>query len=149
MKARSKFLVGGVVVLGTMSVLMWSSVSSASIPVMTPGMLQDRVKEQPNLRNRGVQVGATVVPRTVKEFPGGRELSFLVQYKGDTMPVHYRGIKPDTFTDSVDVQMEGRLDENGTFQATTLLTKCASRYENAPDGKGMSPYAKPAYPAGG
>jgi cytochrome c-type biogenesis protein CcmE len=30
--------------------------------------------------------------------------------------------------------VEGRLDASGTFQATTLLAKCASRYEEAPEG---------------
>ena len=45
----------------------------------------------------------------------------------------YRGITPDTFTDGVDVVVEGRLGRDNTFRATTLLAKCASRYENAPD----------------
>ena len=48
-------------------------------------------------------------------------------------PVVYRGVIPDTFTDSADVIVEGRLGRDGTFQATTLLAKCASRYESAPD----------------
>ena len=50
-----------------------------------------------------------------------------------TYPVRYRGIIPDTFTDSVDVVVEGRLHRDGVFQATVLTAKCASRYENAPD----------------
>ena len=29
--------------------------------------------------------------------------------------------------------VEGRLGRDGTFRATTLLAKCASRYENAPE----------------
>ena len=33
----------------------------------------------------------------------------------------------------VDVVVEGRLGRDGTFRATTLLAKCASRYENAPE----------------
>ena len=49
-----------------------------------------------------------------------------------TFPVVYRGIAPDTFTDSVDVVVSGRMGTDGTFQATELLAKCASRYENAP-----------------
>jgi cytochrome c-type biogenesis protein CcmE len=47
--------------------------------------------------------------------------------------VVYRGIIPDTFSDSVEVVVEGRLDSNGVFQATTLLAKCASRYEATPE----------------
>ena len=33
----------------------------------------------------------------------------------------------------MDVVVEGRMGTDGTFRATTLLAKCASRYENAPD----------------
>ncbi|MDQ8151089.1 MAG: cytochrome c maturation protein CcmE, partial [Gemmatimonadota bacterium] len=44
------------------------------------------------------------------------------------------GLIPDTFSDSVDVVVEGRLGEDGVFRATTLLAKCASRYEAAPEG---------------
>ena len=47
----------------------------------------------------------------------------------------YRGLPPDTFTDGVDVVLEGRLAHDGTFRATTVLAKCASRYENVPGGR--------------
>jgi cytochrome c-type biogenesis protein CcmE len=46
--------------------------------------------------------------------------------------VVYRGLAPDTFTDDVDVVVEGRLMPDGTFRATTLLAKCGSRYEGMP-----------------
>jgi cytochrome c-type biogenesis protein CcmE len=58
--------------------------------------------------------------------------------------VSYRGVIPDTFTDSVDVVVEGRYNRNGTFVATTLLAKCASRYENAPDKYQATPGYKAA-----
>ena len=51
-----------------------------------------------------------------------------------------------TFTDGVDVVVEGRLDANGTFQATTLLAKCASRYENAPEKYRETPGYQSATP---
>ena len=54
------------------------------------------------------------------------------------------GIIPDTFTDSVDVVVEGRYNREGTFVATTLLAKCASRYENAPDKYQSTPGYKAA-----
>ena len=67
--------------------------------------------------------------------PGGREYAFRVTDGAKVFPVVYRGIAPDTFTDGVDVVVEGRMDEDGTFRATTLLAKCASRYESAPGGE--------------
>ena len=55
-----------------------------------------------------------------------------------------KGIAPDTFTDGVDVVVEGRMATDGTFHATTLLAKCASRYENAPDKYKQTPGYKQA-----
>jgi cytochrome c-type biogenesis protein CcmE len=50
-----------------------------------------------------------------------------------TFPVEYRNALPGTFTDEVEVVLEGRLRSDGVFEATTLLTKCGSRYEAAPE----------------
>jgi cytochrome c-type biogenesis protein CcmE len=80
-----------------------------------------------------------VVNGTIVREPSGRSLSFKMTDGAQTYAVTYRGIAPDTFTDGVDVVVEGRLDANGTFQATTLLAKCASRYENAPDKYKQTP----------
>ena len=46
-----------------------------------------------------------------------------------SFPVHYQGPLPDTFEEGVDVVVEGRFTEAGVFEASTLLTKCGSRYE--------------------
>jgi cytochrome c-type biogenesis protein CcmE len=59
-------------------------------------------------------------------------MTFAVTDGAKTYQVSYRGIAPDTFTDGVDVVVEGRLAHDGTFRATTVLAKCASRYEDAP-----------------
>ena len=81
----------------------------------------------------GVKVGARVVPGSVQRAAGGKEYAFRVTDGSETIPVVYRGIAPDTFTDSVDVVVGGRMGTDGTFHATELLAKCASRYENAPE----------------
>ena len=54
------------------------------------------------------------------------------------LPVSYRGLVPDTFTDQQDIEVivEGRLGRDGVFQATDVLAKCGSRYESVPtDGE--------------
>jgi cytochrome c-type biogenesis protein CcmE len=78
-------------------------------------------------------MGARVVPGTIDRDASGRAVKFSVTDGAKVIPVSYRGVIPDTFTDSVDVVVEGRYHSDGTFVATTLLAKCASRYENAPD----------------
>jgi cytochrome c-type biogenesis protein CcmE len=51
--------------------------------------------------------------------------------KGDErqVRVQYEGVIPDMFQADREVVVEGQLDEAGVFQADTLLTKCASKYE--------------------
>lgn len=49
---------------------------------------------------------------------------------GRQLPVSYRGVVPDVFGPDVDVVVEGKLTTAGTFEATTLLAKCPSRYES-------------------
>jgi len=132
MKARTKFLIGGLLVLGPVGYLMASSIKETGVYYLTPTELAAKLASDSTFRDVGVKVGARVVPGSIQRDPGGREYAFRVTDGGQTFPVVYRGIAPDTFTDSVDVVVEGRMGRDGTFRATTLLAKCASRYENAP-----------------
>lgn len=149
MKARTKFLIGGALVLSTATYLMASSIQETATYYLTPGELAAKVAADPSFVETGVKVGARVVPGSIQRDPGGRSVTFRMTDGARTYPVEYRGIIPDTFTDSVDVVVEGRLGEDGTFRATTLLAKCASRYENAPTGApGGEPYRQtPGYRA--
>ena len=133
MKPRNKFLVGGLLILGSAGYLMASSIKETGQYYLTPGELAAKVKADPTFVENGVKVGARVVPGSIKRDPGGRSVSFQMTDGAQTYAVAYRGIAPDTFADGVDVIVEGRLQPDGTFRATTLLAKCASRYENAPE----------------
>ena len=133
MKARTKFLIGGAIVLSTSGYLMWTSIRDTATYYLTPTELATKVAGDSRFVERGVKVGARVVNGTIERDPSGRSLTFKMTDGAHTYAVNYRGIAPDTFTDGVDVVVEGKLGSDGTFHATTLLAKCASRYENAPD----------------
>jgi len=136
-KARTKFLIGGVVVLGAAGYLMATSITSTGVYYLTPTELSAKVAADSTFYRTGVKVGARVVPGSIRRVPGGRETTFQMTDGVKTYAVDYRGITPDTFTDSVDVVVEGRLSPDQTFRATTLLAKCASRYEDAPSKPGQ------------
>lgn len=148
--ARTKFLVGGALVLGTASYLMATSIQDTGVYYLTPTELASRLAADSGFRSVGVKVGARVVPGSIQRAPGGKEYAFTVTDGARVVPVVYRGIAPDTFTDGVDVVIEGRMGADGTFRATTLLAKCASRYENAPgEDPGREKYRQtPGYRAG-
>ena len=130
--ARTKFLIGGALVLGTAGYLMATSIKDTGMYYLTPSELSTKLAADPGFRNTGVKVGARVVPGSIQRVPGGKEYAFRMTDGTKVYPVVYRGIAPDTFTDAADVVVEGRMGEDGTFHATVLLAKCASRYENAP-----------------
>jgi cytochrome c-type biogenesis protein CcmE len=134
MHPRTKFLLGGAVVLGAAAVLMAGAIKDTGIYFLMPHELEAKVAQDPTIVGTGVKVGARVVPGSVQRDSSGRMVAFEMTDGRATYPVIYRGIIPDTFSDSVEVVVEGRLDASGTFQATTLLAKCASRYEEAPEG---------------
>src|SRR5207247_8778323 len=83
-------------------------------------------------QNVAITKGVLVEPRSIQRSAGCRQYAFHFTDGARVVPVLYRGLAPDTFTDGVDVVVEGRMGQDGTFHATTLLAKCASRYENAP-----------------
>ena len=146
MNARKRFLIGLLLVAGSAGYLMASSIRDTGMYYFTPTELAAKVAADPGMRGVGIKVGARVVPGSIERDPSGREVRFHATDGGHTYPVIYRGIAPDTFTDSADVIVEGRLDVSGTFQATVLLAKCASRFESAPDKYRDTPGYRAAAP---
>jgi cytochrome c-type biogenesis protein CcmE len=148
MKPRTKFLIGGAVIVGVAGYLMTTSIKATGQEYLTPTELATKMKADSSFANAGIKVGARVVPGTVQREPGGKQYAFKVTDGSYTFPVVYRGIAPDTFTDSVDVVVGGRMGRDGTFQATELLAKCASRYENAPKNPNAKYKETAGYKAG-
>jgi len=150
MKARFKFMLGAIAVLGSAGYLMASSIESTGQYFLTPQELAARTARDPGFYETGMKMGARVVPGSIVREPSGKRYTFRVTDGVKTYPVSYAGLAPDTFTDGVDVVVEGRLGRDGVFRATTLLAKCASRYENAPEGYKAAPdaYRRPAPGAG-
>jgi len=144
MKPRTKFLIGGALVIGTAGYLAASAIRDTGVYYLTPGELSAKTRTDPTFYETGVKVGARVVKGSIVRDPGGRQVAFKMTDGAETYNVVYRGITPDTFTDGVDVVVEGRLGRDNTFRATTLLAKCASRYENAPDKYKQTPGYKQA-----
>ena len=58
----------------------------------------------------------------------GSQLSFTATDGKASLPVVYSGSVPDLFQPGIQVVVEGRLSGDGVFHASTLLTKCPSRF---------------------
>jgi cytochrome c-type biogenesis protein CcmE len=132
MKARTRVLIGGALVVGTVGYLMASGIKDTGVYFLTPSELASRVTADPSFHNVGVKMGARVVHGSIQRDVASQTISFQVTDGTQRYPVVYRGLAPDTFTDDVDVVVEGRLMPDGTFHATSLLAKCGSKYEAVP-----------------
>jgi cytochrome c-type biogenesis protein CcmE len=136
MKKHGRFMVGLVGVAAVVTYLIWTGVSTTMVYYLTPVELMAKVQADPTFHDVGVKVSGQVVPGSYKRVQGELLHTFLVRDLGDesvTFPVEFRDALPDTFTDDVEVVLEGRLRDDGVFEATTLLTKCGSRYEASPE----------------
>ena len=132
MNAGAKFAIGAVLIVGAVGYLMASGVKQTGQFFLTPSELSQRVAADPSLYNLGMKVGARVVPGTVARDPAAQTLRFQITDGSARYPVVFHGLPPDTFTDSVEVVVEGRLQRDGVIYATDVLAKCGSRYEAVP-----------------
>lgn len=129
-------MVGLVGVAAAVTYLIWTGVSETMVYYMTPVELVERVEADPSFHDAGVKVGGMVVEGSYSRVEGELLHVFTVRDLVDestTFTVEFRDALPDTFTDKIEVVLEGRLRSDGVFEATTLLTKCGSRYEAAPE----------------
>lgn len=93
----------------------------------TPAELMSRASQ---VDGRVVKTSGTVVPGTVAR--EGLEVRFAMAEEGETLRVTYRGPLPDAFTDEVPVVVEGTFHASDRrVDATSLMTKCPSRYQEA------------------
>jgi cytochrome c-type biogenesis protein CcmE len=103
---------------------------------LTPTELMAKVSDDPAFHSVGVKVSGKVVKGTYSPGEGDLVHNFTVQdieHPDVTFAATYEGVLPDTFTDDTEVVLEGRFGEDKVFHAETLLTKCGSRYEAAPE----------------
>ncbi|MGH7570716.1 MAG: cytochrome c maturation protein CcmE [Gemmatimonadota bacterium] len=81
-----------------------------------------------------IRLSGDVVPGSIVKDDATRRIRFAIRGTdapagSPEIPVVYGGTVPDIFRPDIQVVVEGRLDEGGTFHAETLLAKCPSKYQ--------------------
>ena len=140
MPKNGRFMVGLVGVATAVTYLIWTGVSDTMVFYLTPTELVERIETDPSFRDVGVKVSGEVVPNSYEQISGTSTHRFRIvdpENPEVSFAVLYDGVRPDTFNDRPDMKteaiLEGRFDSDGVFVATTLLTKCGSRYEASPE----------------
>jgi cytochrome c-type biogenesis protein CcmE len=139
MRRDRRFFAGLAGVTAVVTWLIWTGVSSTMVYYWTPAELLAKVESDPLLMERGIRVSGNVVPGSYASSSTELLHTFQVADLEDPsarITVQFRLPLPDTFTEEVEVVMEGRYLGNGIFEATEVLTKCGSRYEAMPEMEG-------------
>ena len=134
MKKQRQFMMVGAALVGVVGYLLVTGMKDSAMYYYTPDELIAAVRQDPSRHELGYKVGGRVVPGSVRFDQRTLDLRFdVVDIKSGQgrFPVHYQGPLPDTFQEGRDVVVEGRYAQSGTFEASTVLTKCGSRYEAA------------------
>ena len=125
MLMRRKFLIGGLIVLLAVGYLGYTGFQGSAIYYYT---VSEVIEQGNSIDGKNVRVNGQVIPGSVEEEAGNLMLKFSIEEGGESLPVVYQGVVPDTFKVGSEVVVEGHLNSAGIFQANTILTKCPSKY---------------------
>ncbi len=128
MNGRSQMLrtaAATVVIIGTVTYLAVTGVNSNKSYYMT---IHEMRAMDSKIYSRHLRVAGNVVPGSIKR--DGGTVHFVLTEQGNTLKVNYAGIEPppDTFKDDSQALAVGTLGRDGTFEATQIQAKCASKY---------------------
>jgi cytochrome c-type biogenesis protein CcmE len=129
MTPKGKFVLGAGLVTLTVGFLMAEGIKDTGVYFLRPAELAERIAADSSMYDVGIRVGGNVVPGSIQRNVATQTLTFEITDGEVAFPVTYQGLAPDTFTDDVEVVVEGRLSPEGTIHATSVLAKCGSRYE--------------------
>ena len=132
--SRTKFLVGGLVILLAVGYLIWTSFGSSAQYFLTIDELRQKGA---TIVGDDVRVSGVVIGDSIRYDAQTLKLEFsIVDSLDDTsapLQVIYYGPKPDLMQHEAQAIVEGNWQEDGIFyahsQADSLLLKCPTRYE--------------------
>ena len=150
---RTKFIVGGVLILAAVVYLIFSATKANAEYFMTVDELKAK---STSMAGQDVRVSGAVVGDTIQYDANSLMLTFdVAQVPGDQKEVDaegglaavlhaavidpnrarlqiiYNGPKPDLLKNEAQAIMTGHLDSNGVFHADELLLKCPTKYQEA------------------
>jgi cytochrome c-type biogenesis protein CcmE len=148
---RTKFLIGGLLIVAAIVYLIASSTQASAQYYLT---IDELAEKGDAVRGRDLKISGAVDGDSIVYEPETLTLRFTVanvpaeleaieesgglaevlhQAVSDPnarrLQVVYVGVKPDLLRHEAQAIMTGRMDDNGVFQASELLLKCPTRYE--------------------
>lgn len=135
MQSKNIIFVVGLLLAGGLLFFVITSAIDDSVYMMP---VNKAVEEQAKHEGREIKVRGNVVPGTIVIRADNRT-RFRLTKGGETIVVYYEGTRPDTFKDCADVIVTGELSADQSFEATEMLAKCPSKYDELPGGCETAP----------
>ena len=132
MKKNKRFLIGGVIILAALSYLVVGGMQDAMVYFYTPSELK-AAERGPSTKS--IKMGGMVVKGSLHKDLANLTYRFDLTDGGATVPVFFKGVPPDLFTEGKGAVVEGRIGADGVFQATMIMAKHAEDYSPHADGK--------------
>lgn len=123
---RQRLLIVTFIVVGASAAaaLIFSALSENMNFFYAPAQIQ--AGEAPH--GKTIRVGGLVVPGSIKRAASGLDLEFRVTDNKAELPVEFRGILPDLFSEGKGVVAVGELLPGGRFKAAQVLAKHDENY---------------------
>jgi cytochrome c-type biogenesis protein CcmE len=128
---RKRFLLVGLAVAIALGYLGFTAFQGASMYYLTVDELLARNEAAYGERVR--LIGKVEEGSVVRNSETNTLHFAMADEDGTSLPVVHSGAVPDAFKEGADVVAEGSLARAGMFQADSLLVKCPSKYEAAPE----------------
>jgi len=125
-RPKTRFLIAGLVIVAAIGYMIYAAIESGSEYYATTTELASMGDKA---IGQQMKIGGQVLDGTAQWDRGANSVSFTLTDGAKNLPVTYTGTVPDTFQPGNGVVLEGKLGADGKFQANSMLTKCASKYE--------------------
>ena len=126
MLEKKKFIIGGTLIIIAIVFLIILGLKSGATYYYE---VNELLAQGSSLDGKTVRVGGEVAPDVEHEVGKLRFKIIDIVSQDTTLPVAYQGSVPDTFKVGRHVTVEGRYTPGGVFEATSIITKCPSKYQ--------------------
>jgi cytochrome c-type biogenesis protein CcmE len=154
---RTKFIVGGLLIVAAIIYLIVSSTQASAQYFLT---VEELLTKGDSVAGRNLRISGAVIGDSIQYDPQTLTLTFTIAHvPGDNkeieaqgglaavlhaavidpdrprLQVVYNGVKPDLLRNEAQAIITGRMGSDGKFYAEELLLKCPTKYEEALPGQ--------------
>lgn len=145
MTKAKRFMIGGVIILAALAYIIYGGMQEALVYFKMPSELR---AEEKSMHGKFVRMGGMVVKGSLEKDLQKLTYRFQLTDGNTNYPVYFKGVPPDLFVEGKGAVVEGRVGDDGVFQATMIMAKHAEDYSPHADGNAPNKSFVPAQEAG-